>query len=107
MINPYLDRLSIAIIYPTLFAIHMTLALLAELRHFPTRSRGQRIMVHILTAMGFAGIGLSTGPYPYLPKVIMSPIVRTIWMALIVVWGVIFVQNILNQLRNHRHDSSE
>jgi hypothetical protein len=100
--TPELERFSIAIIYPLLFGIHMTLALLALLRHFPSRARWQRIAVHVLTALGFAGIGLSTGVQPFLPKAIMSPLVRLIWVALIVVWTTVFGQNIRVEWQRQR-----
>lgn len=91
------------LIYPLLFAIHLTLALLAGVHHFPQRRRWQRVTIHVLTGLGFAGIGLSTSTlYPVLSRDLMGPVVRVLWVALVAVWAIVFVQNIQLELQRRR-----
>lgn len=91
-----------SLVYPALFAIHLTLALLAGLGHFPSRSRWQRVAVHVLTGLGFAGIGLSSGLRPVLGRDVMGPAVRVVWVALIAVWASVFWLNIRQELARRR-----
>ena len=91
------------VVYPLLFAIHLTLALLAGLGHFPARRRWQRVATHVLTGAGFAMIGLSTSTLrPVLAREIASPVTRLIWVALIGVWGIVFYENIRLELARRR-----
>ena len=94
MAEAYVWKLLSTLVYPALFAIHLTLALLAGLGHFPARMRWQRMAIHLLTGLGFAGIALSSGLRPILEKAVMGPVVRVIWLVLIGVWISVFRINI-------------